>query len=60
MFLFLFSHCFKSFLAIPLRIENIELRLVLIISSGSSITVPKEAKESLSFVADETNKILPK
>ena len=51
---------FKSFLAIPLLIENTKLRLALVILTGAPIIVTDEAIETPPLVVDKTCKVLPK
>ena len=55
---FLFCVVFNSFFTIPVKIENVRLRLVLAIHTGIPITVANDAIEMLPLVAYKTIKDL--
>ena len=58
-FFFLFCVIFKSFVTIPLEIENARIKLVVAIPTGATVTVPNDAIEMLSVVTGKTINDLP-
>ena len=51
---FLFLVVFNSFFTIPVKIEDIRLKLALTIPTGAPITVANDATEMLPVVTDKT------
>ena len=52
-FFFLF-HVLNSFFTIPVKIDNVRLKLALTIPTGASITIANDAIELLPVVTDKT------
>ena len=59
MFLF-FLAVFKKKCSIALLIENTKLRLVLVLPTGTSITVGNQADEPPQITVDKTNDVVSK
>ena len=53
-FFFLFLFVFNSFFMIPVEIENVRLKLALIIPTGRPMTAVNDAIEMLPVVTDKT------
>ena len=53
-FFFLLLVVFNSFFTIPVQIENVRLKLALVIPTGTPITVANDAIEILPVVTDKT------
>ena len=59
-FFLLFLVVFNSFFTIPVEIENVRVKLVLAIPTGSPTTVANDAIEMLPVVTDKTMNDLSK
>ena len=53
-FFFLFFVVFNSFFTIPVKTENVRLKLVLSFPTGAPVTVLNDAIEMLPAVTDKT------
>ena len=52
-FFFLFDVIFKTFITIFVEMENVRLKLALVIPRGARITVANDAIEMLELVANK-------
>ena len=55
MIFFVLCYSYQFFFAMPIEIENARLKIALVIPTDVPITVPNDAREMVSLVADKNN-----